>query len=152
MFGGAAKHERRTAEARAQFESVMSGYRQREAERQRALAAAKAEYERMAADVHAKAAAQNAAIDARKAAFETGDTEAVEWFVGQVLDASRYPDGFPRRHQVAYRPENQDVVVEFELPPQQVVPTVRGYRYVKMRDAIDPLPRQRTRSSSAMRG
>jgi restriction system protein len=65
----------------------------------------------------------------------------VEWFVGQVLDASRYPDGFPQQHQVAYRPENQDVVVEFELPPQQVVPTMRGYRYVKSRDAIDPLPR-----------
>jgi restriction system protein len=141
MFGGAARHERRTAEAQTQFESVMSDYRQREAERQRALAAAKAEYERMAADVHTKAAAQNAAIDSRQAAFETGDAEAVEWFVSQVLDASKYPDGFPRQHQVAYRPENQDVVVEFELPPQQVVPTVRGYRYVKMRDAIDPLPR-----------
>jgi restriction system protein len=119
----------------------MSDYRQREAERQRALAAAKAEYERMAADIRTKAAAQNATIDARRAAFETGDTQAVEWFGGQVLDASRYPDGFPRRHQVAYRPENQDLVVEFELPPQQVVPTVRGYRYVKARDAIDPLPR-----------
>jgi len=32
-------------------------------------------------------------------------------------------------------------VVEFELPPQQVVPTVRGYRYVKARDVIEPLPR-----------
>ena len=51
------------------------------------------------------------------------------------------PDGFPRQYQVAYRPENRDVVVEFELPPQQVVPVVRGYRYVKARDAIDPLPR-----------
>lgn len=51
------------------------------------------------------------------------------------------PRGFPRRYQVAYRPENRDVVVEFELPPQEVVPVMRGYRYVKARDAIDPLPR-----------
>jgi restriction system protein len=36
------------------------------------------------------------------------------------------------------------VVVEFELPAQQVIPTVRGYRYVKTRDAIDPLPRPAT--------
>ena len=36
------------------------------------------------------------------------------------------------------------MVVEFELPPQQVVPLVRGYRYIKARDAIDPLPRPAT--------
>jgi len=58
-----------------------------------------------------------------------------------VLDASRYPRGFPCTYQVAYRPENRDVVVEFELPPKQVVPEVRGYRYVKTRDEIEALPR-----------
>ena len=119
----------------------MSEYRQREDQRQRALAAAKTEHERKVADIRAKAAEQNTAIDTRRAAFASGDAEAVEWFVGQVLDGSRYPDGFPRQYQVAYRPENRDVVVEFELPPQQVIPAVRGYKYVKQRDAIDPLPR-----------
>jgi restriction system protein len=141
MFGGTVGRERRTAEARGRFEAAMSDYRQRETERQRALTAAKTEHERMAADIRTKAAAQNAVVEAHMAAFAIGDAEAVEWFVGQVLDATLYPDGFPRGHQVAYRPENRDVVVEFELPPQQVVPTVRGYRYVKARDAIDPLPR-----------
>jgi restriction system protein len=82
-----------------------------------------------------------AEVRARQSAFMAGDPEAVEWFVDRVLDASSYPRGFPRRYQVAYRPENRDVVVEFELPPQQVVPVIRGYRYVKARDAIDPLPR-----------
>jgi restriction system protein len=80
-------------------------------------------------------------VRARQAAFTAGDPEAVEWFVGRVLDASRYPRGFPHGYQVAYRPENRDVVVEFELPPRQVVPDVRGYRFVKTRDVIEPLPR-----------
>jgi restriction system protein len=141
IFGGAARHERQTAEARTRFEAAMSDCRQREDRRQRALASAKAEYERKVTDARAKAAAQNAVVQARRAAFAAGDAEAVEWFVGRVLDASRYPDGFPRRYQVAYRPENRDVVVEFEFPPQQVVPMVRGYRYVKVRDVIEPLPR-----------
>jgi restriction system protein len=141
IVGGAARHERQTVEARTRFEAAMSDYRQREDQRQRALASAKAEYERKATDARAKAAAQNAVVQARRAAFAAGDAEAVEWFVGRVLDASRYPDGFPRRYQVAYRPENRDVVVEFEFPPQKVVPTVRGYRYVKVRDVIEPLPR-----------
>ncbi len=141
LFGGAARHDRQTVEARARHEAAMSEYRQQEDQRQRALAAARAEHERTVADGRAKAVAQNADIEARRAAFAAGDAEAVEWFVGQVLDASRYPDGFPRQYQVAYRPENRDVVVEFELPPQQGVPTVRGYRYVKTRDVIEPLPR-----------
>ncbi len=141
LFGGAARHERQTAEARSRFEADLSDYRQREDQRQRELASAKTEHDRKVANTRSKAAAENAVIEARRAAFAVGDAEAVEWFVGQVLDASRYPDGFPRQYQVAYRPENRDVVVEFELPPQQVVPTVRGYRYVKARDVIEPLPR-----------
>ena len=71
----------------------------------------------------------------------SGDAEAVEWFTGRVLDASRYPDGFPHEYQAAYRPENRDVVVEFELPPQKVVPVNRGWRYIKTRDVLEPLPR-----------
>jgi restriction system protein len=141
MFGGSARYERRTAQARIRYEAAMSDYSQREDQRQRALGAAKTEHERKVADIRTNAAKRNATIDTRRAAFSSGDAEAVEWFVSQVLDASRYPDGFPHQYQVAYRPENRDVVVEFELPPQKVVPAVRGYRYVKTRDAIDPLPR-----------
>lgn len=141
LLGRAARYERRTAEARARFDAAVAGHRRREAERQRALSAARAGYERMAEEIRAKAAAQNAEVDARRAAFAAGEPEAVEWFVTLVLDASQYPEGFPRQYQVAYRPENRDVVVEFELPPQQVIPSVRGYRYVRSRDALDPLPR-----------
>ena len=144
LFGGTARHERQTAEARAQYEAAVSAHRRREASRKRSLAEARAGYERMVADTRAKAAAENATLAKRRTGFATGDPEAVEWFVSQVLDTFRNPDGFPRQYQVAYRPENRDVVVEFELPPQKVVPAVRGYRYVKARDAIDPVPRPAT--------
>ena len=141
LFGGGARHERQAVEAQARFEAATSAHREREAIRERAFSEARAGHERLVADLRVKAAAENAGVEARRAGFATGDPEAVEWFVSRVLDASRYPDGFPRQYQVAYRPENRDVVVEFELPPQTVVPAVRGYRYVKARDAIDPLPR-----------
>ena len=141
LFGGVARHEQRTAEARTRFDAATAEHRQREAQRQQALSAAQAAHQRKVADIRVKAAAQNAEVEKRRAAFAAGDPEAVEWFVSHVLDASRYPGGFPRRYQVAYRPENRDVVVEFELPPQQVVPVVRGYRYIQKRDAIDPIPR-----------
>ena len=95
----------------------------------------------MLAGIRAQAAVRNAELEARRTAFAAGDHGAVEWFVGQVLSNSRYPEGFPRQYQVAYRPENRDVVVEFELPSQKVIPAIRGYKYVKLRDAVEPLPR-----------
>lgn len=141
MFGGTARREQQMAEARARFDAAMAEYHQREWQRQQDFLAAQAAHERTLAGIRAKAAAQNAEVAAKQAAFAAGDPDAVEWFVDHVLNSSRYPGNFPRQHQVAYRPENRDVVVEFELPPQKVVPVVRGYRYIKTRDAIDPLPR-----------
>jgi restriction system protein len=138
---GSARYEREMAAAREQFETAKLQHRQAEEQRLRALASARAGHEQIVAEEGAKAAAQNADIEARQAALMSVDPEAVEWFVGRVLAGSRYPEGFPCRHQVAYRPENRDLVVEFELPPQAVVPKERGYRYVKSRDVIEPLPR-----------
>jgi restriction system protein len=144
LFGGAGRHQRQLVEARSRFEAAMAGYQRLESGRQQALAAAKADHERKAAEALARVAAHNAQVETRRAEFAQGEPTAIEWFVTQALDASRYPKGFPRRYQVAYRPENRDVVVEFELPPQQVVPAICGYRYIKSRDAIDPLPRPDT--------
>ena len=141
FLGGSARYEREMSAAREQFEAARLQHGQAEEQRLRTLASVIAEHEHMVAEEQAKAAAQNAAIDARQTAFASGDAETVEWFVSHVLDGSRYPERFPRRYQVAYRPENRDLVVEFELPPQEVIPKERGYRYVKSRDAIDPLPR-----------
>lgn len=41
-----------------------------------------------------------------------------------------------------FRPEAGELFVEYELPGQDVVPTVIGYRYVKAKDLIQPQPRK----------
>jgi restriction system protein len=53
-----------------------------------------------------------------------------------VLEASRYPDGFPQEFKFAYVPESRQAVVEYELPTAEVVPAVKAYRYVKTSDTI----------------
>lgn len=141
LFGGIARYEREMVQARGRFDAAQQQYHQEETHRKRALSEARAEHERKVSRERAKVAAQNADVGARQADFMLGEPEAVEWFVGHVLDSSRYPQGFPCRHEVAYRPENRDLVVEFELPPQKVIPGERGFRYVRARDVIEPLPR-----------
>jgi restriction system protein len=141
LLGGAIRHKRRLAAARTRYEAALSDHQHAESERQQALAAARARHHREVTQERARAAKRNTLVSRRRSAFTAGDPEAVEWFVGGVLHASRYPDGFPRQHQVTYRPATREVAVEFELPPQDVVPSVRGYRYLVTRDAIEPLPR-----------
>jgi restriction system protein len=141
LLGGTARYDRQVAEARIRFEAAQSLHRQKESQRQRALGHAKAQHNRKVAEERASAAMQNVHISGRQSAVAAGDAESVEWFVRRVLDASQYPNGFPREYQIAYRPQNRDVVVEFELPPRDVVPPVRAYRYIKARDAIEPIPR-----------
>jgi restriction system protein len=138
----AARFKRRTAQARGRFEAAAAEHREHESQRQQALAVARAKYHKKVTQARARAAARNAYVASRQSAFARGETESVQWFGRCVLKASRYPDGFPREYQVAYDRQTRSVTVEFELPPQDVIPPVRGYRYVKARDAVEPLPRR----------
>ncbi|MEV4496377.1 restriction endonuclease [Micromonospora arborensis] len=141
LFGGMSQYHRTLAQARRSFETATVDFQRAEGERLRKLAVAQAEHHRKVEEARAGANLYNNNLDARRQGFVLGEAEAVEWFVDKVLRASMYPKSFPRKWQVAYRPENRDVVVEFELPAQQVVPNVREYRYVKSRDSVDPVSR-----------
>jgi restriction system protein len=135
------RRQRELASARGRFATAQLEHEQRESQRQQALAAAKARHDQKITQQRAAAAARNTQIRRHKSAFDAGDAEAVRWFIGCVLDASRYPDGFPREYQVTYHPDSRDIVVEFGLPPDSIVPSTTGYRYVADRDAAEPLPR-----------
>jgi len=141
LLGGKARYERENAIARDTFDAAIAAHRKRETQRVSRLSDAQVAHDQRMGRIRARAEAENARLDKLRADCEAGQPEAVEWLVNKVLEKSRYPHGFPRLYQVAYRPENRDVVVEFELPGQDVIPLVRGYKYVKQRDAIDPVPR-----------
>jgi restriction system protein len=138
--------KRQTAQARARFEAAKTEHQQHE-ERQQKLALARAKYHKKLTEARAQAAARNAYVASRQSAFTAREAEAVAWFARCVLKASRYPDGFPHEYQVTYDRQTRHVAVEFELPPQHVVPPVRGYRYVKARDAVEPATARRDASA-----
>jgi len=140
-FGGMNQYRRDLAAAQRRYQTASDEYQAAEAQRQKDLQAAQTAHKRKVGEADSKVAAYNRQVDQHAAGFAVGEAPAVEWFVNHILRASRYPQGFPTTWQVAYRPENRDVVVELELPGQQVVPAVREYRYIKTRDAIDPVAR-----------
>jgi restriction system protein len=140
-FGGVNRYHRKMHEAKHQFEEASRAHQAAEAGRMQALAAAQGAHRRQVEEAQAKAAAHNHEVDARKQGFNNGEPESVEWFVNHILKSTPYPKSFPRKCQVAYRPHNRDLVIEMELPHQNVIPAVREYRYIKSKDVVQPVAR-----------
>ena len=133
---GKGKHDQAVAASRARYEQAVSDHHAREQWRSRALAAARAEWQAVVDAANAQARRQHQEIDAFEADYRRGDLDAIVSYCSLVLEASRYPDGFPQEFKFAYVPESRQAVVEYELPTVEVVPAVKAYRYVKAGDTI----------------
>lgn len=141
MFGGGARYSQEEAAARAAYETECARHSAAEVDRLRRLAARRQAYDRQVAAAATAVADYNAGVDQFERDFRAAEPEAVAQFLTLVLDGSVYPEGFARRTRVLYRPEPQEVVVEYELPPQSVIPIERDFKYVQTRDEIDTVGR-----------
>jgi restriction system protein len=140
-FGGAAKHDQATAEARRAYDERVAGHAAAESDRRQQLEARRVAYEEQAATAPEAVELHNAAVDEFEAAVYRSEGEPVALFFTLVLDAAVYPDGFPHRTRVIYDSEPRHLVIDFELPTQDLVPLDREYRYVQSHDAIETIPR-----------
>jgi restriction system protein len=134
--GAREKYQARFEEGRVAYEAAVVAYQQREAERQHRLAAAQADHQKAVAEVEARLAVQHAEVEQFKSDFQAGTPTAVMQYFALVLEASRYPDGFPQRFRLAFVPESRQLVVEYELPGYERVPAVAAHTYVKSGDKV----------------
>jgi len=139
--GGAARYEQELDRARADYAQAVERHTAAEAERRRQFARQRAAYDADAATFATTVAGHNAGVDQFQRDCWAADPEAVAQFCTLVLDSSVYPDTFPHRTRTVYRPDQKEVVIEWELPPQSVIPLDRDYLYLAARDAIDAVPR-----------
>jgi restriction system protein len=141
MFGGSARYAREEAAAREAYEHECARHAAAESDRRWQLAERRRAYDRQAAEAARAVAEHNAGVDQLEREFRAGEAEAVAQFLTLVLDASVYPEGFAHRTRALYRHEPREVVVEYELPPQSVIPVERGYKYVQNSDEIRTVDR-----------
>lgn len=137
MPGAKAKHEAAVKLTEEAFERAKAEHAEREREREAALGEARLRHEADVAKMRAQADAQNAEVDAFKARFDASEPEAIVEYFSLVLDASSYPEGFPKTYRMAFVPESKQLVIEYELPTLDAIPTDKQYRYIKARDAIE---------------
>lgn len=139
LLGGKGRHERAVTEAQEAYQAALAGHQQDEDKRVSQLGKARAAHDQMIRTLQAEVRDHNAAVD--ELSFLAGVPDAVEEYFTQVLALSQYPPGFPHQYRVACRPEPRELVIEYRLPPGEVIPAERDFRYVKTRREIDTLPR-----------
>ena len=82
----------------------------------------------------------NDALEDMQSRYKKADPEAVEEYCDLVLNGSEYPDYFPQNWTLEYRADSCLVVIDYDLPSPDQLPTVESYKYVKTRDEIIEKP------------
>ncbi len=130
------RYDDQLRQGQSRYAQAVATYEESERRRLHALAAAQFSHTQAVEAAHQETRAQDAEVDALKADLLAGRPEAVTAYLDLVLQASPVPEGFPHQWRLAYVPESEQLVVEYELPTRDVVPTVKAYRYVKASDSV----------------
>jgi len=138
---GAPLHQQQTASARRAYEQARASWVAAEQRRERQLQARKRSYDESRRKYEAKMTAYNAEVDRFAAAVAGADPASVVEYFAMVLGNSVYPDDFPQHFRLAYLPKQKHLLIEYHLPPIEVIPVVKEYRYDRVRDDLTAVPR-----------
>ncbi|HEX3960396.1 MAG TPA: restriction endonuclease [Trebonia sp.] len=141
ILGGKVRHARAVEAAQATYEKAVADHGNREAARLSRLRRAAQAHDVRVRELQAEVRAHNAGVNELETKVLDGVPDAVEEYFTEVLALSQYPSGFTHQYQVAYRPEPRELVIEYRLPPAEIIPPERDFKYVKTRREIDKVPR-----------
>jgi restriction system protein len=79
----------------------------------------------------------NAKVIASQKRYQNKDREAVIEYVDMVLSRSLYPNCFPKQWQIALAPETGVLVIDYELPSLESLPSLKAVKYVQSRDVFE---------------
>jgi restriction system protein len=127
--------------ARQAYQEARARWVDAETRRLRQLAAREQAYAESTRKYEARINAYNAEVDRFAAAVAGADPSSVVEYFAMVLGNSVYPDDFPQHFRLAYLPKQRHLMIEYHLPPVEVIPVVREYRYDPVRDDVTGVPR-----------
>lgn len=126
----------------ATFQKAHSSWQKNEKERIAKAERFQAEYEEAKRNFIAKMTQRNADVDELEKSYKEGDSEAIVTYNVMVLERSEYPEDFPQEFRLAYTPESKELIIDYELPTIEVIPTELEYKFVKTKDEIQSKPRK----------
>lgn len=134
--GAKSRHEEEVNIIRKEHKKKFEKAQQREKERLAHIEELKKNHEATETRHQTEIKEHNDEIDTWTQALEAGEPEAIIDYFALVLESSVYPDDFPQHTKLAYVPESKQLVLEYDLPPKDAMPSVKQYKYVKTRDEI----------------
>jgi restriction system protein len=148
LLRSSAKQQQEVDAARATHAAAMKEHEASEASRRERLQQARIEYEKHVLEQKEQNARQHSEIDELRNRFEQDDPEAIVHYFSRVLEASSYPEGFPRYHKMGYSPESRQLVIEYQLPTFDAIPEAKAYKHLKTKNEMTTTARPMSQRKS----
>ena len=72
----------------------------------------------------------NSNIEEMKEKYLYKNEDSIIEYIDMVLNNSKYPQSFPNNFEIEHNPENKVLIVEYELPSQEDIPTIKEVKYI----------------------
>lgn len=76
----------------------------------------------------------NSEIYSRKQEYYNLDPVSIEYYSKIILENSQYHKEFPQQFELEYNPENQILLIDYQLPSLDNIPTLKEVKYIQARD------------------
>ncbi len=136
------KHDQAAVDGTRSYEEAVAQHHSRESDRVAQLEALKAKHAELLQSERSRVDEFNAAIDEKAASYRACDMQSVIDYFTTVLENDVILEEHPPNVRVAFVPESKQLVVEYQLPTIEVIPTDAGYKYIKKGDDIQATPRK----------
>ena len=93
-----------------------------------------ANWEKKKKDFYNKQEILNKKINLHKEKYFNKEPDAIESYCGTVLSNSEYIDSFSVEFNIDYNPKNKMILVDYQLPSLESIPTLKEVKYIKSRD------------------
>lgn len=81
----------------------------------------------------------NATIDKFKNDLVNCEEHAIEKYINLVLEKSKYPFKMKKQFEIQYDSLSQVLIISYELPTKNIIPSIIEHRYIATRKEIDPI-------------
>jgi restriction system protein len=132
--------ERREEKRRVYFEDQLKVWNKKKGEYEEELK----EWEKRKGDFEKKKERFNEQIDKKIEKQKENDEEVVIEYFRKVLEKSDMPENFPNKFDIGYKPEEKMLIVEYVLPEYEDMPENKGMKYIKSRNATEPIKISKT--------
>jgi restriction system protein len=94
------------------------------------------DWEKEKTEFEQKQEAFNHKVEQMKKSYLDGDPVSVTEYCEMVLNNSEYPDFVSKEFQVEFNADTHILIVEYQLPSQDVLPTAKEIKYIALRDEL----------------